>query len=92
MSSSLSKFSASDDFDRIVAVLNRHHVDFMIIGGWAVAYHGHVRLTEDLDIYIPTTCGDSCEASAGVARSPSNGLASATKWRLSIGSSALGRI
>lgn len=47
--------SEPDDFDRVVAALNRHEVDFMIIGGWAVVYHGHVRLTEDLDLYIRPT-------------------------------------
>lgn len=44
-----------DDFDRIVASLNKLRVDFMIIGGWAVVFHGHVRLTEDLDLYIRPT-------------------------------------
>ncbi|MDP3542940.1 MAG: nucleotidyltransferase [Elusimicrobiota bacterium] len=45
----------SDDFDRIVASLNKHHVDFMIIGGFAVVYHGHIRATKDLDLYIRRT-------------------------------------
>lgn len=44
-----------DDFDRIVASFNKHQVEFMIIGGWAVVYHGHVRETEDLDIFIRRT-------------------------------------
>lgn len=44
-----------DDFDRIVASLNKHQVDFMIIGGFAVVYHGHVRNTKDLDIFIRRT-------------------------------------
>lgn len=41
-----------DDFDRIVASLNRHRVDFMIIGGFAVVYHGHMRTTKDLDLFV----------------------------------------
>jgi len=44
-----------DDFDRIVASLNKHRVDFLIIGGYAVFYHGFVRATEDLDIYVRPT-------------------------------------
>lgn len=44
--------SSFDDFDRIVASLNKHKVDFMIIGGFAVVYHGYVRNTKDLDIFI----------------------------------------
>lgn len=47
--------SGLDDFDRIVVSLNRHQVEFMIIGGYAVVYHGHVRNTKDLDLYIRPT-------------------------------------
>lgn len=45
----------TDDFDRIIISLNKHQVDFMIIGGFAVVYHGHVRNTQDLDIFIRPT-------------------------------------
>lgn len=41
-----------DDLDRVVASLKRHGVDFMIVGGFAVIYHGHLRATKDLDIFI----------------------------------------
>jgi hypothetical protein len=47
--------SGLDDFDRIVISLNNHQVDFMIIGGYAVVYHGHVRNTQDLDLYVRPT-------------------------------------
>ena len=55
-----------DDFDRIVASFNQYHVDFMIIGGWAVVYHGHVRMTEDLDIYIRPTEDNAKRAVAAI--------------------------
>lgn len=55
MSEGASENSSSDDFDRIVASLIRHQVDFMIIGGFAVVYHGHVRATKDLDLYVRRT-------------------------------------
>lgn len=55
MSQSLAEASSSDDFDRIVASLNKHQVEFMIIGGFAVVYHGHMRATKDLDLYIRRT-------------------------------------
>ncbi len=42
-------------YDRIVAALNKHHVEFLIVGGFAVIYHGHVRATQDLDIFIGST-------------------------------------
>ncbi len=44
-----------DDIERIVASLNKNHVDFMIIGGYAVIFHGYVRNTKDLDILIRRT-------------------------------------
>ena len=44
------------DLERVVAALNEQGVQFLIVGGFAVVHHGHVRTTEDLDIYIrPTT-------------------------------------
>lgn len=55
MSQAPSNDFSSDDFDRIVASLLKHKVDFMIIGGFAVVYHGHVRATKDLDLYIRRT-------------------------------------
>ena len=35
---------------RLIDVLIEHEVPFVIIGGYAVAYHGYVRTTEDTDI------------------------------------------
>jgi predicted nucleotidyltransferase len=42
-------------FDEVVAAFKKHQVEFMIIGGFAVVYHGHVRATEDLDLFIRRT-------------------------------------
>lgn len=38
------------DFERILATLSRHGVDFIVAGGVAVVAHGVPRLTLDLDI------------------------------------------
>lgn len=35
---------------RLIDVLIKHEVPFVIIGGHAVAYHGYVRATEDTDV------------------------------------------
>jgi len=40
------------DFEDFVALLNKHHVDYMIVGGYALAFHGKPRHTGDLDIWI----------------------------------------
>jgi hypothetical protein len=31
-------------------LLNKHHVEFLVVGGYAVAFHGFVRATKDIDI------------------------------------------
>ena len=34
----------------LLATLRRHNVDFVVIGGFALAPHGYVRATKDVDI------------------------------------------
>lgn len=38
------------DASAILAVLERHGVDYVLIGGLAVQAHGHVRTTQDIDL------------------------------------------
>lgn len=40
------------DFEDFIKLLNHHEVDYMIIGGYAMAFHGKPRYTGDLDIWI----------------------------------------
>jgi hypothetical protein len=40
----------SRDDNEIFSALQRHGVDFVIIGGHAVNFHGYSRMTEDADI------------------------------------------
>lgn len=40
------------DFEDFVVLLNRNNVDYMIVGGYALAFHGKPRHTGDLDIWI----------------------------------------
>jgi predicted nucleotidyltransferase len=42
-------------------------VEFMLIGGFAVAYHGHVRATQDIDI-VPAPDHENLERLAAVLR------------------------
>jgi len=37
------------DFEELLRLLEAHGVDYMIVGGYAVAYHGHPRFTNDID-------------------------------------------
>lgn len=40
------------DFKEFIALLNKHDVRYIVIGGYAVVYHGYVRSTNDIDIWI----------------------------------------
>ena len=40
------------DFEDFVGLLNKHKVDYMVVGGYALAFHGKPRHTGDLDIWI----------------------------------------
>ena len=40
------------DFEDFVFLLNKYDVNYMIIGGYALAFHGRPRHTGDLDIWI----------------------------------------
>lgn len=45
----------SGDPFRLIDVLTKHDVPFVIIGGHAVTYHGYVRATEDTDVVFLRT-------------------------------------
>jgi len=40
------------DFHELLECFDRHEVRYLIIGGWALAMHGIVRMTKDLDVWI----------------------------------------
>ena len=42
----------SDDFRDFLTCLNEAGVDYLIVGGHAVAYYGYVRPTRDMDVWV----------------------------------------
>lgn len=40
------------DFKEFLKLLKEHDVLYLLIGGYAVGYHGYPRATEDLDIWV----------------------------------------
>jgi hypothetical protein len=40
------------DFKDLLSALNAHGVEFLIVGAHALAAHGHVRATKDLDVWV----------------------------------------
>jgi len=43
------------DFKEFIQSLNDNHVRYLIVGGYAVAFHGHPRYTKDIDVWIEMT-------------------------------------
>jgi hypothetical protein len=41
-------------FAEFIRILTRHRVRFLIVGGYAMAHHGHPRATNDVDVLIAT--------------------------------------
>ena len=40
------------DFKELFALLNAHGVEYVIVGGYALAYHGAPRYTGDMDVFV----------------------------------------
>ena len=47
------------DFDDFVAALNSNHVQYMIVGSFALAFHGCPRATGDIDFWIRPTSSNA---------------------------------
>jgi hypothetical protein len=43
------------DLREFIGLLNSHNVEYLVVGGHAVAFHGHPRFTGDIDFLIRTT-------------------------------------
>ena len=44
--------SLDQDYKEFIELLNAHGVRYMVVGGYAVAYHGYIRQTGDIDVWI----------------------------------------
>lgn len=45
----------ADDFRDLLIELADAGAEFLVVGGYAVSFHGHVRATKDLDVFIRAT-------------------------------------
>lgn len=43
---------APQDFVELFRCLNAHKAEYLIVGGYAVAFHGYPRFTGDLDLFV----------------------------------------
>ncbi len=40
------------EFKRLLSALASKNVDYLVVGGYAVIYHGYVRTTGDMDVWV----------------------------------------
>ena len=43
---------AQQDFKELLALFNALHIKYIIVGGYALAFHGAPRMTGDIDIFV----------------------------------------
>ena len=54
------------DFDEFIASLIAHGVEFVVVGAYALAFHGAPRFTGDLDILVRPTPDNGARVLAAV--------------------------
>jgi len=40
------------DFNELLKLFHSEQIEYLLVGGYAVAYHGHSRFTNDMDLWI----------------------------------------
>lgn len=50
------------DFVEMLSALSDHEVEYLVVGAHALAAHGHVRATKDLDVWIRPTRDNAARA------------------------------
>ena len=43
------------DFRELLELFNKHKVEYLIVGGYALAFHGVPRVTGDIDLFVRPT-------------------------------------
>lgn len=46
------------DFEEFLRLLEKYSVEYLIVGGYAVAFHGYPRFTKDIDIFFNASDGN----------------------------------
>lgn len=54
------------DFKELLELFNAHSVNYLIVGAYALAFHGAPRYTGDLDIFVQPTVGNAASVMAAL--------------------------
>jgi len=52
MPSDASIMEICNDFKELLELFNKHKVEYLIVGGYALAFHGAPRFTGDIDLFV----------------------------------------
>lgn len=55
-----------DDLKALIDSMNRQHVDYLLIGGYALFVHGYHRATTDIDVLVPATVESGAKVKAAL--------------------------
>lgn len=55
-----------DDYEELVAILNHCKVQYIIVGAYAVGYHGYIRATTDMDILVNSAPANATRLAAAL--------------------------
>jgi len=47
------------DFSEFLRLLDAHRVEYLLVGGYAVAHHGYPRATQDLDVWVAVSAANA---------------------------------
>lgn len=56
------------DFSEFLKLLNAHGVEYLLVGGYAVNYHGFTRSTGDLDVWVERSPSNAEALSAALLK------------------------
>lgn len=54
------------DFEDFFRLLESNDVEYMIVGGYAVAFHGYPRFTKDIDVFFDATPANAARLRAAL--------------------------
>lgn len=54
------------EFKRFLSVFSANKVEFLLVGGYAVTYHGYVRTTGDMDIWVALSQENAAKVEAAI--------------------------
>jgi hypothetical protein len=56
------------DFKELLALFNALHVKYIVVGGYALAFHGAPRMTGDIDIFVEPSVGNALKVLESLKR------------------------